>query len=171
MSLNIWTECNFSHKAQSGINWHTPAQFSQLRFGLWGPGVAPGWFGPVINQFHTVHFGCCSCCCLRLSSRILLWVGSSTPASSRSSSVMSLEQQCDTLETSLSLTFRPQQFWYSSPLDAESMSVCTWGTPGRPSHCAEVPAHTSPVPVSAATPPLKTLQQTEMSCCCPKVPR
>lgn len=42
----------------------------------------------VRNQFGPVYL--CSCCCLRLSSRIRLWAGSNTPASSRSSSVMSL---------------------------------------------------------------------------------
>lgn len=72
-------------KAQSGIDGTFQLSSVQLRFFL----VSWDLFGPVSNQFDTSYF-CCSCCCLRLSSRIRLWVGSSTPASSRSSSVMSL---------------------------------------------------------------------------------
>lgn len=176
----VQKECNFSQKAQSGINWHAPAQFSsvQLRFGLLGPGEASGRFGPVTDQFETVYFCCCCCCCLRLSSRIRLCVGSSTPASSRSSSVMSLEKWCER-----HLTFTPFHYLNSSVIFtcwrmqrsmngnmSECVGACTWGTPGHPSRCVGDPAHTSPVPVSAATPPLKTPQPTTMSCCCPKVP-
>lgn len=51
-----------------------------------------------------------------------------------------------------------------------SASARTWGTPGRPSRCVKDPSHTSPIPVSAATPPLKIPPQTKMNCYCPKVP-
>lgn len=113
--------------------WLAHSSSVQLRFGLLGPGVVPGRFRPVINQ-NTVYFCCCSCCCLRLSSRIRLWAGSSTPASSRSSSVMSLEKQDGMWETSLGLIFtvmsRPQQFWYFHPRmrapERERQHVCVY---------------------------------------------
>lgn len=44
-------ECNFSQKAQSGIDWHVPAQFSSAEN---RPGVVPGWFGPVMDQFDSL---------------------------------------------------------------------------------------------------------------------
>lgn len=95
-------KCNFSQKAQSGMDWHIPVQFS-WNFDS-GPRIILGQLRPVITH-HAVYFCCCSCCCLRLSSRICLWVGSSTPASSRSSSVMSLSKQDDVRETSSHLHF------------------------------------------------------------------
>lgn len=80
--LKTLLKCKFSQKAPCGIS----SSVVQLKCGLSGPDVVPGQFGPVKGA---VYF----CCCLRLSSRIFLWVGSRTPASSRSSSVMSLRRQ------------------------------------------------------------------------------
>ena len=50
------------------------------------------------------------------------------------------------------------------------LSMVTWGTPGRPSRCAEGPSRSAPGPASGATPPPRTPPPTVTSCCCPTEP-
>lgn len=80
-----------------GTVWNAKARRSrvQVSSGLCGS----RWFW--IGLAQTCYF----CCCLRLSSRICLWAGSRTPASSRSSSVMSLEK-----EANARMTFMDEDF-------------------------------------------------------------
>lgn len=90
MFLKLQMECNF---LSEGTVWHQLAGSSSDRVGSAESRPLGGRrFGRVKVQSAAAHF-CCCCCCLRLSSRICLWAGSRTPASSRSSSVMSLETE------------------------------------------------------------------------------
>lgn len=49
--LKVQMECNISQKAQSGIDWHVPAQFSEAEN---RPGLVPGWFGPLKDPFDSL---------------------------------------------------------------------------------------------------------------------
>lgn len=153
-------ECNFSQKAQSGIDWQVPAQFISAEIwplGTWC-GSRPVWTRVQFISAAAVAWGspagfACG------QGRVLL-----PPPGPPLWCHWKNNKRCK------KNTKQKQKVFAWIRITAISWVVCTWGTPGRPSRCVKDPAHTSPVPASAATPPLKIHLLTKRSYCCPREP-